>query len=171
MTCGVPQGSILGPLLFIIYINDMRFAIKHSTVHHFADDTNLLHSNKCIKSMRKEVIEDLKYLFDWLCSNRLSLDVAKTEFIIFRPSHKHLADRVTLSLNGCKIFESSKVKYLGVLLDSRLSWKHPIFELSKKLNKAVGMLYKLRNINCDQRILLSLYYSLFQSHLGYGLTA
>ena len=149
----------------------MRFAIKHSIVHHFADDTNILNSNKCIKTMRKQVIEDLNYLFDWLCSNRLSLNVAKTEFIIFRPPRKHLADRITLSLNGCKIFESTKVKYLGVILDSRLSWKHHIFELNKKLSRAVGMLYKLRSMNCDQRILLSLYFSLFQSHLTYGLVA
>jgi retron-type reverse transcriptase len=85
ITCGVPQGSILGPLLFIIYINDMHSAIKFSKVHHFADDTNLLFSHKNPKILRKRVNADLELLFDWLCANRLSLNVGKTEFVIFRP--------------------------------------------------------------------------------------
>ena len=80
-----------------------------------------------------------------------------------------LAKRVTLSLNRNTIFESSKIKYLGVIMDSRLTWKHHIFELGKKLNRAVGMLYKLRQIRCNKQILLSIYHSLFQSHLMYGL--
>ena len=171
VTCGVPQGSILGPLLFLIYINDMRHALKFSIVHHFADDTNLLYSHKNEKILRKNINQDLEFLFQWLCSNRLSLNVKKTEFIIFRPARTSLKNRVTLTLNGCKIFESTKVKYLGVILDSRLSWKHHIFELSKKLSRSVGMLFKMKNLRCDDKILLSLYYSLFQSHLGYGLVA
>ena len=113
--------------------------------------------------------EDLKLLFNWLRTNRLSLNISKTEFIIFRPPRTKLAQRITLSLNRIKIFESTKIKYLGVIMDSKLTWKHHIFELRKKLNKAVGMIYKLKNIGCDQRILRSLYYSLFQSHLTYGL--
>jgi hypothetical protein len=169
ITCGVPQGSILGPLLFLIYINDMHRSIKYSIVHHFADDTNLLYSHKNPKVLRKHMNEDLKLLFNWLCANRLSLNVSKTEFIIFRPPRTKLAQRITLSLNRIKIFESTKIKYLGVVMDSKLTWKHHIFELRKKLNKAVGMIYKLKNIGCDQRILRSLYYSLFQSHLTYGL--
>ena len=95
ITCGVPQGSILGPLLFIIYINDMHNAIKFSKVHHFADDTNLLFSHKNLKILRKRVNMDLKLLFDWLCANRLSLNVGKTEFVIFRPARSKRLDRIT----------------------------------------------------------------------------
>ena len=87
VVCGVPQGSILGPLLFLIYINDMNIAIKNSIVHHFADDTNLLYSHKDPKILRLKMNEDLKLLFTWLCANRLSLNVSKTEFILFKPSY------------------------------------------------------------------------------------
>ena len=169
ITCGVPQGSILGPLLFLIYINDMNKSVKYCRVHHFADDTNLLYSHKNPKLLRKHMNEDLKSRFNWLCANRLSLNVSKTEFIIFRPPRTNLGQRITLSLNRNTIFESTKIKYLGVIMDSKLSWKHHIFELRKKLNRAVGMIYKLKNVGCDQQILRSLYYSLFQSHLTYGL--
>ena len=72
ITCGVPQGSILGPLLFLLYINDMHTAVKYSVVHHFADDTNLLYSDKNPKLLRKRMNEDLKLLFDWLCANHHS---------------------------------------------------------------------------------------------------
>ena len=84
INCGVPQGSILGPLFFIIYLNDMHSALNKSIVHHFADDTNLLFSHKDHEIIRKTMNNELKLLFDWLCANR-SLNVSKTEFIIFRP--------------------------------------------------------------------------------------
>ena len=170
INCGVPQGSILGPLLFSIYINDMNKAFSHSTVYHFADDTNLLYSNKNPKIIKKKMNQDLKFLFDWLCANRLSLNVAKTEFIIFRPPKMSLNDRIVLTLNRTKIFESRKLKYLGLIIDDRLSWKFHIVELTKKLNRSVGMLYKIRNYT-PTHVLTSLYYSLFNSHMSYGLSA
>ena len=109
ISCGVPQGSILGPLLFLLYINDMHKTVKHSLMHHFADDTNLLCSDKDPKQLRKKMNEDLKLIFEWLCANRLSLNVSKTEFIVFKPPRKSLTERFTLKLNGVVLFESTMI--------------------------------------------------------------
>ena len=168
VSCGVPQGSILGPLLFIIYINDMHKALNKCTVHHFADDTNLLFSDKSPNVIKKTMNKELALLFDWLCANRLSLNVGKTEFIIFRPPKMKLENRVVLTLNHKQIFESRKIKYLGLLMDDRLTWKFHINELCKKLNRSVGMLFKLRHL-CPSSVLKSLYFSIFNSHMTYGL--
>ena len=146
----------------------MHQAVKSSIVHHFAADTNLLFSSKYPKEITKILNNELKLLFQWLCANRLSLNVAKTEFIVFRPPKRPINQRIVLNLNGIKIFESPKIKYLGVILDSRLCWNHHINELAKKLNRAIGMIYKIR-YDCTQKVLLSLYFSLFHSHLSYGL--
>ncbi len=167
VTCGVPQGSILGPLLFLLYINDMRVAVKHSIIHHFADDTNLLCSDKDPYILRTKMNEDLRLIFQWLCANRLSLNVSKTEFLIFKPPKKCLPHRITLKLNGITLDESKKIKYLGTIMDDRLCWKHHIYELCKKISKSIGIVYKMRQL-CPQRVLMSLYYSLIQSHLGFG---
>ena len=104
ISCGVPQGSILGPLLFLIYINDMHRSVKYSLVHHFADDTNLLCSDKNPDLLKKKMNADLRLIFQWLCANRLSLNVTKTEFIIFKPPRSHLQNRFTLKLDGTTIF-------------------------------------------------------------------
>ncbi len=168
INCGVPQGSILGPLLFLIYINDMNEALVNCRVFHFADDTNLLFSHENPDKLHNIINQELKVLFNWLCANRLSLNVSKTEFIIFRPPKKTILNRVTLKLNGVKLFESPKIKYLGIILDNRLTWKFHTHELSKKLSRSLAMIYKIRHL-CTPEVLRSLYFSLFNSHLSYGL--
>ena len=146
----------------------MHKALKESTVYHFDDDTNLLFSHKYPNVIRKTMNKELKLLFDWLCANKLSLNVGKTEFIIFRPPKMKLQKRITLTLNRTEIYEYRKIKYLGLLIDDRLTWKFHINELCKKLNHTVGMFYKIRHL-CPKTVLRSLYFSIFNSHLTYGL--
>ena len=100
----ISQGSILGPLFLLVYINDMHTSVKCSTVYHFADDTNLLYHHKNPKNLRKHMNADRKLLFDWLCANRLSLNVSKTEFVIFKPPRAKLTNRITLTLNRTQFF-------------------------------------------------------------------
>ena len=94
--------------------------------------------------MEKILNQELKSVFEWLCANRLSINVTKTEFIIFKPPKRPLSQRIVLKLNGKKSFESLKIKYLGIILDPFLRWNHHINELTKKLNRAIGVIYKIR---------------------------
>ena len=149
----------------------MHCAVTSSSVFHFADDTYLKYSSFSEKNIRKNMNKDLIDLFEWLCANRLSLNVNKTEFIIFKPPKKTLSGRLTLALNGTTLFESKKIKYLGLIVDDRLSWKFHIHELSKKLSRIIGVLCKMRKIKCGENTLQSIYYALFQSLLMYGIMA
>ena len=115
-------------------------AVEHSTIYHFADDTNILYSCKSLKTLRKAINMDLQLLYEWLCANRLSLNAGKTECIVFRPVRNKTKERLTLELHHTKLFESSKIKYLGLILDNKLNWKAHITELSEKLGRAVGLI-------------------------------
>ena len=167
LSYGVPQGSVLGPLLFLIYINDFRHCLSKSVAHHFADDTNILFSHTSLRVIRKSLSKELVNVFDWLCANRLSLNAKKTELVLFKPSNKKADNRLTVKFQGMKMFLSNKVNYLGVLIDSSLSWKPHIAELSKKLNRAVAILAKVRHFVPSETLRI-IYFSLFQSYLSYG---
>ena len=132
---GVPQGSVLGPLLFLMYINDLSVSVKNSMVHHFADDTNLLCINKSLKLLCKKINYDLRGITHWLNANRISLNISKTEFVVFRSPRKIIDFDIKIKVNGQRIYQSSYIKYLGVYLDEHLSWKPHIHELRKKLNQ------------------------------------
>ena len=99
ITCGVPQGSVLGPLLFLLYVNDIYCSSKKLKFYLFADDTNVLHSHKDLKSLEKEMNVELDNVYQWLVSNKLILNLKKTNFVIFRPYQKPLPFLPTIYIN------------------------------------------------------------------------
>ena len=164
---GVPQGSVLGPLLFLIYINDLHHSIKYCQTRHFADDTNLLIKNAYLKQLQKQLNLDLKQLCNWLKANKISLNCSKTELILFRHPNKKINYELKIKINGKKLIQSSAVKYLGILLDPNLNWSAHASSLAPKLNRAAGMLAKVRHFVTDHT-LRNIYFGIFSSLLTYG---
>lgn len=165
--CGVPQGSSLGPLLFLIYINDFHFCLKETNSGHFADDTYMLFGSKDLKSIETVMNAELKLVSNWLRLNKLSLNEDKTELIIFRSKQHHMDYDINIKLNDILLQPKASVKYLGLYLDNHLSWTVHINHLSKKLSRANGILSKLRH-NAPRNICTQVYYAIFNSHLTYG---
>ena len=164
---GVPQGSVLGPLLFLLYINDLHHCIHTSETYHFADDSHLLNFSKSVWSLCGRVNADLRVLVSWLNANKISLNATKTEFVIFRSPWKRLDCIPRLKLSGKILTPSKSVKYLGVHLDEHLNWKTHISSIATKLRRANGALSKLRHF-VPTKIALNVYHAIFSSHARYA---
>ena len=113
---GVPQGSVLGPLLFIMFINDLHLTAQYSSVHQFAGNTNLLVVEKSLKQLNRKVSRDLKLTVEWVRANKLSLNANKTEIIVLKPRNKMITKHLNFGLNGQKIKPTNQDKYLDVVL-------------------------------------------------------
>ena len=131
VTCGVPQGSVLGPLLFLLYINDFNKASSVLDLHLFANDSNLFHSHKNLQSLELTINIELCKVHEWLFANRLSLNTDKT-------AQKHLTNNISLHISNKQIEQTNNMKYLGVLIDSQLNWKDHILSMSKKISKSIS---------------------------------
>ena len=110
INCGVPHGSVLGPLLFSLYINELNQAMKFCKIHHFADDTNLLCHSNSIKKLNKLVNADLKHPVNWLNVNKISFNVKKTEMVIFKSKQKKLEGDLKIKLFGKRLYPTESVK-------------------------------------------------------------
>ena len=167
--CGVPQGSVLGPLLFLIYMNDITFSIPGDKLRLFADDTNLFLSSNSIVTLELEANRCLKKLEIWFIANKLSLNATKTCYTLFSTKKKSILNTsLNLNINGQAIIESPVCKYLGVYIDKHLSWDSHVNYVYKKLIKYTGIFYKLRDI-VPRHCLNKLYYAFVHPHILYGI--
>ena len=112
MLYGILQSSVPGPLLFLIYVNDLNQAIKFCKVHHFADDTNLLYFSKSITKPNKYVNLDMRNLTDWLNAIKISQNVQKTELVLFKHQRKVIDSEVKIKLSRKRLYPTDSVKYL-----------------------------------------------------------
>ena len=164
---GAPQGSVLGPLLFLMYINDLNSAIKFSCICHFADDTNILYRHQSLRKINQRINFDLKNIVEWLRANRIALNTSKTEIVLFRTPRKPITRKMNFRISGQKIKLKSSAKYVGLIIDEFLNWKTHYTILRSKLERSIGLLAKLRYF-VSTNLLRTVYYAIFYSYLRYG---
>ena len=152
VSCGIPLGSALGPLLFLLYVNDIQNCSDKFKFFLFADDTNVLYAHKDLKAPESIVNAELHNLYNWLTSNKLILNINKSNFVIFRPYQKQLSymPQINIFDNGknkvVTLQQKNYRKYLVLLIDENLSWKYHICSLTAKISRTVGLIAKLRHI-------------------------
>ena len=165
ISCGVPQGSILGPLLFILYINDISNIshLMHTIL--FADDTTILIKSDTASTAIISVNRELEKLSIWLTANKLSLNISKTHYMVFDRG-KEKTDQYSLFLNNILIDRVKYTKFLGVIIDEKLNWTHHISYIKNKISKRFGIILRARKL-FTKSTLLKLYSSFVLPYLIY----
>ncbi len=161
ITCGIPQGTVLGPLFFLLYINDIPNSVKHSRIKLFADDSNLFIVSNNLDTLFSTANEEVDTLSSWIAANKLFINYDKTNYMLFQPSkfqRKGLSNVTILpplSITGHVIQRVHVVKYLGIYIDENLTWIDHISYLMKKISSLTGILYRVKSyltIDCKKQI-------------------
>ena len=170
ISCGVPQGSVLGPTLFLIYINDLPNSTTFFNFRLFADDSNLFHNfNTKQKDIDMDIVsENLKKVQKWCNANKLTINSQKTNYMIIKSKNKAVGKIGSVNISGTEISEVSVASFVGIDIDCHLSWKEHIQRINKSIRKKVGILFKLRHF-VPRYVLVLLYKTFIQPHITYGL--
>lgn len=163
--CGVPQGSVLGPLLYSLFVLSLRCSGLKARYFTFADDTALVYSFNSEDNLEINVNLDLQKYKDWLLCNRLKINIEKTKYMIFKQKNKTIGTPV-IRINNFNIERVEKIKYLGLIIDDKLNWKEHINFVSDKIAPMICALYKNRNY-LSKKSKMDIYNAYFLSHFRY----
>ena len=167
LNIGLPQGSVSSPLLFLLYINDMNNVCPELKNIQFADDTTLYMSGRNLSNLCQKVNQSLSNIDKWLISNRLSLNVSKTNFMILTHNDFNEED-ADIKIRNVPLVRVRMGKFLGITVDDKLKFTDHINEVCIKLSRAMGVLFRMSTL-VPLQILRSLYYAIFYPHLIYGI--
>ena len=168
LKCGIPQGTILERLLFLLYINDLPNCLSHSVPRMYTDDTHLTYSNGNIHSVQSSLNEDLLNINRWLTATKLTLNMTKAEFMLIGSRQKlnNLPSLPSLNINNVPIKHSHCSKSLGMLIDENLTWENNVDALSKKIASGIGAINRINHC-LPPTASHDVYYGLVQSHFDY----
>jgi hypothetical protein len=167
ITCGVPQGSVLGPILFLLYINDIQCCSELVSIILFADDTNILYSDTCLKTLNEILQIEMNKIANWLNVNKLSLNTTKTKLILFRSRNKKSKHDLKISVNKENIKQVKNITFLGIVIDEFLTWRDHIDLISKKIIKCAAIISRIRHFT-NLNSLKLIYFALVYPYLTYG---
>ena len=147
ISCGVPQGSVLGPLFFLLYTNDFSCSSKGFLLSFIfkIHDSNLFFGDRSIDNLQETGNIEIKKIQTWLCTIKLSLNIGMSNFVIFHTAQKRSNNTISFKINNKTIKQQNLVKYLGHMLDRNLNWTEQVCHLSKKVSRGIGIISTLRH--------------------------